>query len=114
MLVVAYVLRYHGEKLDGEIVRSRPVQGWLYLGPDMRKQYPADCARLFPSDGVESDLIEPMVHPSVRTKRGGLLVRGLEEVRSSVTRRQAWFCVPGLLDDVTAGITMPGPYDTKA
>jgi hypothetical protein len=46
--------------------------------------------------------VEPLVHPAVKAiKRGGMLILGEQEVRSSLTERQAWWCVPGPMDDTT-------------
>lgn len=102
MLVVAYLLRRPGEKLPADEVRAHPVCGWLYLGQDTRKVYPSVAARLFRSDRDQVDLLEPLVYASVKKiERGGILLVGKEEVRSSLTQAQAWFCVPGPLDDLT-------------
>src|SRR5690349_9522105 len=87
-----------------------PVEVWLYFGPDTRKVYPAECARLFRSARDPLDVIEPMVSAVVRKiERGGVLISGAEEVRSGVTNRQSWFCMPGWLDDLTTGDAIPDP-----
>ena len=52
MWVVVYVLRRAGEKLPTDVMRSRPVTGWLHLGPDTRKVYPSIAARLFRSRSI--------------------------------------------------------------
>lgn len=115
MQCVVYVLRHRGEKLDQATVRSRPAEGWLYFGQDTRKVYPAECVRLFKSARDPLDVIEPMISARVRKiERGGILISGAEEVRSGVTNPQTWFCVPGWLDDLTTGGTIPGPYDPPA
>lgn len=115
MQVVVYVLRHGGEKLDRETVRARPAEGWLYFGVDTRKVYPATVARLFRSAKAPIDVLEPITFAAVKSiDRGGILITGSEEVRSGVTHRQAWFCLPGWLDDLTIGNTMPGPYDPPA
>jgi hypothetical protein len=47
-------------------------------------------------------VIEPMICATVKAiKNGGLLISGQQEVRSNVVHRQAWWCVPGLMDDTT-------------
>ena len=105
------MLRHRGEKLDRATVRDRPVEGWLYLGPDSRKVYPTECARLFRSARDPLDVIEPLVSAVVRKiERRGILISGAEEVRSGVTIRQSSFCVPGWLDDLTNGDAIPGAY----
>lgn len=102
MLCVVYVLRRAGEKLPVDQVRAHPNAGWLYLGEDTRKFYPQTACRLFRDRKSEVDLVEPLINPTVKAiKQGGLLIVGQQEVRSSVTTRQAWWCVPGLLDDAT-------------
>jgi len=102
VLCVVYVLRRAGEKLPVETVRAHPAAGWLYLGQDTRKFHPQIAARLFRDSKSEVDVIEPLIHPQVKAiKNGGLLIVGLHEVRSSVTVRQAWWVVPGPLDDMT-------------
>lgn len=103
MWVVVYQLRRAGQKLPQEIVRARPTAGWLYLGRDTRKVYPQEIARLFAKAGTESDLIEPLVFPVVKKiDRGGMLFTGLEEGKASVMDKQAWWVLPGPLDDTTA------------
>lgn len=103
MLCVVYVLRRKGERLPVEEVRARPHVGWLTVDRDVRVYYPQEAARLFRSETDQVDLIEPMVHPRARIKKGCILLRGSEDVRSSVTNAQAWWCVPGPLDDRTEG-----------
>lgn len=103
MLCVVYVLRRTGGKLPVDVVRAHPHVGWLYLGRDTRKAFPQEACRLFRDGKTEVDVIEPLVHPSVKTiQRGGILIVGKQEVRSSVLDRQAWWVVPGPLDDLSA------------
>jgi hypothetical protein len=102
VLCLVYVLRRHGEKLPPDIVRSHPNAGWLYLGEDTRKFYPQVACRLFRDSKSEVDVIEPLICATVKTiKNGGLLISGQQEVRSNVTHRQAWWCIPGPMDDTT-------------
>ena len=54
------------------------------------------ACRLFRDSKSEVDVIEPLVHPQVKAiKRGAMLILGAQEVRSSLTEQQAWWCVPG-------------------
>lgn len=102
MQCVVYVLRGDGAKLTREEVRARPAAGWLYFGQDTRKVYPSVSDRLFRSDRDQVDLLEPLLYASVKAiERGGILLVGKQEVRSSVTQPQAWFCLPGVLGDLT-------------
>jgi hypothetical protein len=94
------------EKLPTDVVRSHPNAGWLYLGEDTREFYPQVACRLFRDSKTEVDVIEPLICATAKAiKNGGLLISGQQEVRSNVTRRQAWWCVPGPLDDMNhAGV----------
>ncbi|RYH18380.1 MAG: hypothetical protein EON54_27475 [Alcaligenaceae bacterium] len=90
-------------KLPLEEVHARPYSGWLYLGRDPRVTSPQEVVRLLRSERDQADVVEPMLHPLLRKiDRGGILLRGLEEVRSGVTQPQVWWCLPGPLDDTTA------------
>lgn len=106
MFCVVYVLRRAGEKLPAEVVRTRPHVGWLHLGEDARKFYPQEVARLFRNEKDEVDVLDPIISVGrVRTKGGGLLIFGREEVRQSVTIPQTWWARPGPLDDLTTELT---------
>lgn len=103
MWVVVYQLRRLGEKLPPEIVRSRPAAGWLYWGEDTRKAYPQESARLFEKANTQVDVIDPLLFPVMKKiARGGMLINGQQEYRSSVSHRQTWWVLPGPLDDTTA------------
>lgn len=103
MHAVVYVLRRSGEKLPPDVVKSRPYVGWLHWGQDSRKYYPQEAVRLFQRQGTEMDVVEPLAHPIMRKiDRGGMLITGTEEVRNSITQRQAWWVVPGPLDDLSS------------
>lgn len=103
VLCVIYVLRRAGEKLPAEVVRTRPHVGWLYLGQDERKFFPQVTARLYRDSKTEVDVIDPLICAHVKAiKRGGILIAGQNEVRSSMVERQAWWAVPGPLDDLSA------------
>lgn len=96
------MLRRRGEKIAREDILAHPTPGWLYLGPDERKHFPMTVARLFKSATDRTDVMEPLTYASVKSiMKGGLLIIGSEEVRSSVTQRQTWFCIPGPMDDTT-------------
>jgi len=96
MMCVVYVLRRAGKRLPLDVVKSKPHLGWLFMGQDARKDIPEQAVRLFRSRGQRDDVMAPIVHPRLaKIDRGGLLFIGLEEVRSSVNQKQAWWIVPG-------------------
>lgn len=105
MQCVVYVLRRAGKKLPLDVVKSRPHQGWLVLGDDSRKFYPRPAARLFSTHATRIDVITPIVQAHViKIERGGILIFGQEEAdeRQAPDPPQAWWCMPGPLDDLTS------------
>lgn len=103
MLCVVYVLRRGGEKLPSDVVKRRPHVGWLYFGDDSRKVHRQEALRLFQAQKVLIDVVEPLIYPRLqRIDKGGMLFVGNEEVRSSTTQKQAWWVLPGPLDDLAS------------
>jgi hypothetical protein len=104
MLVVVYVLRRHGVKLPQEVVRSRPVPGWLSMRADTNQGLPTVTARLYRPENQLVDIVTPLINASVKSiERGGMMIVGDEEGHSGVADRQTWWCLPGPCD----GMTMP-------
>ena len=103
MHCVVYVLRQGGKRLPADVVKGRPYVGWLHFGQDARKAFPQEAISLVAPAKPDANVIEPMIHPRLKKiERGGMLFLGSEEVRSSVTQKQAWWVIPGPLDDTTS------------
>lgn len=102
MLCVVYILRRAGAKLPLEVVKSRPYTGWLQLG-NSEKVYVQEALNLFKTHEMKARACECLIGPTLKKlERGGMLFVGSEEIYSSEYRPQAWWVVPGALDDTTS------------
>ncbi|MEJ7685604.1 MAG: hypothetical protein WKG52_00640 [Variovorax sp.] len=68
----------------------------------MRPVTPEWEARLFDKPGSSKELLPTLCHPMVKAIKGGILLQGMEVRHNLHVTRQAWWCVPGLLDDLSA------------
>jgi len=102
VLCVVYVLRHAGEKLPIDVVKGRPHPGWLHLG-NSQKFFPQEALNLFETAKLDKRVCESLIYPTLKKlQRGGMLWLGSQELRSSEYRPQAWWVVPGLLDDTAS------------
>lgn len=101
MFCVVYLLRRWGEKLPPEEVRRDPRPGWLYFGQN-EKLCPEVDAILYTDPKRGKELLR-LRHASVRKiDGGGFLISGNDSQKALHWQLQTWWCVPGVLDDVTA------------
>jgi hypothetical protein len=88
------------KKAPSEVARSHPVLGYLVL--DRRDVVPETYAWLFDREGSNRELLATLKHAQVIKVQGGMLLRGLEDAGHREHQRQAWWCLPGPLDDLTS------------
>lgn len=97
MLCVVYQLRRHGEKLPPDEVRAGPTPGYLVL--DRRGGQPVQDARLYDKKGGTELMALSLVY---RVKiDDGIMLQGFVERSYQKHDRQAWWVLPGLMDDLT-------------
>lgn len=111
MHCVVYVLREAGKKLPRDVVQSRPYPGWLFFGDDSRKFYPRAVARLFDTERTRVDVIEPLIHASIKKiENGGILIYGASEAvgYQQPDPPQVWWCMPAPPVEVT-----PPPHEYR-
>lgn len=102
MFCVVFQLRRNGEKLPVGIVRSGPTQGYLVL--QQRAGWPIHDAMLLKARGSTTELLQRLEYAQVVKVRGGILMRGFEIKKFHENIPQAWWCVPGRLDDLTTAL----------
>lgn len=95
MLCVVFQLRQNGEKLPGDVVRTRPVQGYLVM--EQRAGWSVHDAMLFKARDSTTELLQRLEYAQVVKVRGGILMRGFEVKTFHENIPQAWWCVPGLM-----------------
>lgn len=102
MFCVIYLLRRWGEKLPPDVVRRDPRAGWLYFGQN-EKLHPEVDAILYSDERRGTELLR-LKHANVRKiDGGGFLISGNDSQKALKWQLQTWWCVPGVLDDLTAG-----------
>lgn len=90
-----YRLRRWGEKLPDDEVKARPQAGRLVFGkiPGTSQNW----ARLM-DGGRELDQLRTV---TILQIDGGVLLSGWEQHPGRGPTRQTWYCLPGLMDDMT-------------
>lgn len=90
-----YRLRRWGEKLPDEQVKALPQAGRLVYGlmPDSKQNW----ARFM--DGARE--VDQLRTVTILKIENGILLSGWEQHPGRSPTRQTWYCLPGLMDDMT-------------
>lgn len=102
MFCVIYLLRRWGEKLPTEEVRRDPRPGWLYFGQN-EKQCPEVDAILYADERRSKELLRLKFAQVRKIEGDGFLISGNDSQKALNWQLQTWWCVPGPLDDLSAG-----------
>ncbi|WP_369658368.1 hypothetical protein [Variovorax sp. V15] len=89
-----YILYESGQPLPEEVVRARPVRGWLCYG-DAGRNYPHEEAHLYRSRSDAAEVAPFVDYARVKKiKRGGLRIEGLQQHGYNDHWKQVWWCLP--------------------
>ncbi len=99
MFCVVYQLRSQGKKLPAEVARAKPVYGYLTM--ERRDGWPVRYARLLKDLASPTELLPTLEYAHVGRIRGGILLIGSQSKVFHEHIPQAWWCLPGPLDDLT-------------